>query len=83
MSYSFQVRKTETTLEIVDHPGQMEGLLKQIPDGSLFIINGHTPSADTSSIGFIAISQLIAKEGEPQKLIGAANGQYNTDTEET
>ncbi len=81
MSYSFQVRKREGTLELVDEVTPLKDLAKHIPDGAVFTVNGHAPDENSSSIGMIGVSlTLVSGSGQDEHWVSlaAANGSYNT-----
>jgi hypothetical protein len=79
MSYAFQVRKVNGTLELA--PDQhLESIARQIPDGAVYAIAGHTPGPDTSPVGQLQVTLLITStEAEQQKFVGSASGSYNTE----
>jgi len=85
MSYAFQVRKEDDKLVIDLAGAQLEQVLKQIPDGAIYIISGHTPGPETSSVSHLQVNLLVSLKKDPgaaygtQKLIASAAASYNTE----
>lgn len=79
MSYSFQVRKTGGSLELVD-TGYLSQVAEHVPDGAVFTVNGHTPSPDSSKIGAVHV-QLTTLIGETATFLASAQASYNSETE--
>lgn len=78
MSYSFQVRKKNGTLELVADYVQLETVAGHVPDGAVFTISGHTPSEDTSKVGTVAV-QLVTVDADRHTFVADARGSYNTE----
>jgi hypothetical protein len=78
VSYSFQVRKKNGTLELVTDYVQLEAVAGHVPDGAVFTISGHMPSEDTSKVGTVAV-QLVTVDADQHTFVADARGSYNTE----
>lgn len=79
MSYSFQVRKIDGGLSLVnEHDPDLAQAASHILDGAIFTISGHTPSEDTSKVGTVAV-QLVTVDADRHTFVADARGSYNTE----
>ena len=76
MSYAFAVKKVDGTL-VLDHPEHLEQVAQHVPDGAVFVVNGHEPSPGFSSVATLGVTLSIAREGSPGEHVAAATCSRN------